>query len=497
MKDIANIAADHEHSVNKIEANNPKTTSRPAFPIQCKLTVGAVEDPLEQEADAMAEKVMRMPEPNYIQRRCADCEQEDTVQRKPLASFIQKKSSQQRSFTASDATSAGIESTRGSGSPLPDSTAKFMSQRFGSDFSDVRIHNNAHAAALNKDLSAQAFTVGNDIYFNEGKYAPETSEGKRLLAHELTHTVQQKGISKSAPIAQRSIWGSIKGFVGSVGRGIKKVASAIGKGLSKVGESSVWIVEQIADKFKAAILRIGSFLVRFPERVVRVLSTLIEGLKSFKPWTLSWWESLAKGQSWIDFAKWAGALLLQTLEVGGIGEIAETIIDFIKFNTRSLNTKEYKAARTIFGNSIMLDLVRVDALSVIGPLFTQRAFTSFHIINSWGTESTDVTMHELTHVWQYGSAGAIYMPQAIHAQAWGAGYNYGSYVDLKNKKKAGATFSSFNREQQGQIVQDFYKLRDRVLPNPSVAEKEELRTYAHFVKDVSTLTVDQLITTKP
>ena len=66
-----------------------------------------------------------------------------------------------------------------------------MESRFGSDFSGVRIHDNSHAATLNRELNAQAFTRGTDIFFNKGYYNPETSSGKHLLAHELTHVVQQ------------------------------------------------------------------------------------------------------------------------------------------------------------------------------------------------------------------------------------------------------------------------------------------------------------------
>jgi hypothetical protein len=66
-----------------------------------------------------------------------------------------------------------------------------MESRFGADFSNVKIHTGSYATQLSKDLNAQAFTVGNDVYFNEGKYQPESSEGKHLLAHELTHVIQQ------------------------------------------------------------------------------------------------------------------------------------------------------------------------------------------------------------------------------------------------------------------------------------------------------------------
>src|SRR4051794_27912761 len=75
------------------------------LPIQRKLSIGAVNDPLEHEADAMADKVMRMPEPNFIQRKCSHCEEEEKAQRKPLASFIQRKESTGNNMASNTVTS--------------------------------------------------------------------------------------------------------------------------------------------------------------------------------------------------------------------------------------------------------------------------------------------------------------------------------------------------------------------------------------------------------
>ena len=86
--------------------------------------------------------------------------------------------------------------TKGSGSSLPGSTLQFMEGRFGVDFSGVRIHTDSTAVGLSKDIHAQAFTHGSDIYFNAGKFAPHTSDGGFLLAHELTHTIQQGAVSR-------------------------------------------------------------------------------------------------------------------------------------------------------------------------------------------------------------------------------------------------------------------------------------------------------------
>jgi dolichol kinase len=86
---------------------------------------------------------------------------------------------------------AEIQGSLGSGSPLPLSVRRFMEPRFRAEFSGVKIHTGEKAAKLNRQLSAQAFTVGNNIFFGQGRFQPETHEGRELIAHELTHTVQQ------------------------------------------------------------------------------------------------------------------------------------------------------------------------------------------------------------------------------------------------------------------------------------------------------------------
>jgi hypothetical protein len=86
-----------------------------------------------------------------------------------------------------------LASSKGSGQPLPKDTRSSFESALGADFSSVQIHTGTDAVELNKDLGAHAFTHGSDIYFNAGKYDPSSASGKHLLAHELTHTVQQGG----------------------------------------------------------------------------------------------------------------------------------------------------------------------------------------------------------------------------------------------------------------------------------------------------------------
>ena len=172
--------------------------------VQKKLTVGSSNDSYEKEADRVADKVMKMSEPSsqvthsgaLLQRKCASCEQEEKLQMKPLAETISpliQRSSSESGGVAPIQVESQINSSRGGGSNMDNETKNFMESRFGTDFSAVKIHTGNEAVKMSREFNAQAFAVGNDIYFNEGKYSPNSDSGKHLLAHELTHTVQQSG----------------------------------------------------------------------------------------------------------------------------------------------------------------------------------------------------------------------------------------------------------------------------------------------------------------
>jgi len=172
--------------------------------IQKKLNVGSANDSYEVEADKVADKVMKMSEPSpqvthtgaLLQRKCAHCEQEEKLRMKPLAESISpliQRSSKESGGVAPSHIESQINSSRGEGSVMDHETKNFMENRFGTDFSGVKIHTGSEAVQMSRELNAQAFAVGNDIYFNEGKYSPNSDNGKHLLAHELTHTIQQTG----------------------------------------------------------------------------------------------------------------------------------------------------------------------------------------------------------------------------------------------------------------------------------------------------------------
>lgn len=159
--------------------------------IQRKLIVGPPNDQYELEAERVANHVMRLPTPvSSPQRAHGD---DDQLQTKPLAAAITPLVQRQGdgSFEVGSGIESRLDSLRGSGHPLPGDVRTDMEQRFGADFSGVRIHNDGESAQLNRALSAQAFTQGRDIYMGEGQYNPGSASGKQLLAHELTHVIQQ------------------------------------------------------------------------------------------------------------------------------------------------------------------------------------------------------------------------------------------------------------------------------------------------------------------
>jgi hypothetical protein len=165
--------------------------------LQPKLTLGAPDDAYEREADRVADSVMRMPEPEErIQRMCPECEEE--MQRQPLEEEEEEEVVAAKSLPGEvpelgDGVEAGIQSLRGGGRPLPVDARAFFEPRFGESFAGVRVHDDARAQTLARAVHARAFTVGQDVVFGASQLAPETPSGRRLLAHELTHVVQQTG----------------------------------------------------------------------------------------------------------------------------------------------------------------------------------------------------------------------------------------------------------------------------------------------------------------
>jgi len=234
--------------------------------LQAKLKIGQPGDRYEQEADRVADAVMRMPDPK-LQRQPENEEEEETVQTKPLADqitslvqrqeeppeeeeelqtkalngMVQRQAEDEEEETLQTkaaptptvgaTTHAKIQSLKGGGQPLPPNQRTFYESRLGHDFSGVRIHAGTQAADTAQSVQAKAFTLGNNIVFNTGQYSPNNQKGKKLLAHELTHVVQQS--SKATPAnLQRKV-----DFEFDLNYGTEKSAPATS---SKANDAQIW-----------------------------------------------------------------------------------------------------------------------------------------------------------------------------------------------------------------------------------------------------------------
>ena len=157
-----------------------------------KLAVSQPGDSYEQEADRVADHVMGMTEPT-VQRTCASCETGATTcpSCQEKNSLLQRKAGQENSSPTAHSAENFVFGF-GPGRPLEPAVRGFFEKRLGADLTNVRVHADNHAAESAQSINALAYTLGRDVFFAHGQYAPETTEGRRIIAHELAHVLQQK-----------------------------------------------------------------------------------------------------------------------------------------------------------------------------------------------------------------------------------------------------------------------------------------------------------------
>jgi hypothetical protein len=182
--------------------------------VQASLPISPPDHPSEREADRIANQVLRMPTPQ-VRRKCAacaagsgpcpQCEEEVKVQR------------QENGVAEAAAAPAGFAGQLGAGRALESQVRAFFEPRFAQDFSDVRIHADARAAESARAVNAAAYTVGRNVVFAAGQYRPNVVEGRRLLAHELAHVLQQ-----SAAPADRATAGLSAPTAASAGLAVQR-----------------------------------------------------------------------------------------------------------------------------------------------------------------------------------------------------------------------------------------------------------------------------------
>jgi hypothetical protein len=254
--------------------------------VQAKLNISDPNDIYEQEADRVAEEVTRnintqvqrqepeeeellqgklltqreIPEEEEliqdklnIQRQ--EPEEEELLQGKLLVTEqpleeeeLQLEPGESYTQTVAGDVETRINSVRGSGQPLPDNVKQPMELAFGADFSGVRTHSDKEADTLNRELSAKAFTTGQDVFFRDGEYSPGSSGGQRLIAHELTHVLQQTGskqLQRNGGDGGEQIpaEGKKKSFWSKLGAVLKAIGEA---GWEVLQELVVDLVEQLS-----------------------------------------------------------------------------------------------------------------------------------------------------------------------------------------------------------------------------------------------------------
>ncbi|MCL4507517.1 MAG: DUF4157 domain-containing protein [Chloroflexi bacterium] len=208
--------------------------------IQAKLTVGAADDPYEREADRVATQVMSA---NAAGGADVSRQEDETgAQRKAAPSITplaqRREVDMHGSFDAGEGVEQQLSASKSSGKPLPSDLRAQFEPRFGADFNAVRVHTGSQSDSLSRSIGAQAFTHSNHIYMAEGAYNPGSAGGKHLLAHELTHVVQQGGANQ----VHRSFKSGMKKLGKGLGVGAKwgggglgmAAVGALGVGLSPI-----------------------------------------------------------------------------------------------------------------------------------------------------------------------------------------------------------------------------------------------------------------------
>lgn len=425
--------------------------------------MGRREDAFEREADRVAERVAG-PVPPRPSWKAAEAERPAAPARVP---------------------DAGLPEA--AGEPLPGEVRSLLESGLGHDFSRVRIHRDGPAAESASTLHVHAYTLGSHVVFGGGRYAPGTPAGRRLLAHELAHTIQQ-GVSpplhgpgiapapvtgRTPPMLQGSFWDDLWSGIQAVGSAIVSAFEWVGE---RVRDVANWAVDLIRE-LPRRLLRLGQTLAEgfwgvitfIPEAIRALASGGLSGLGDFL------WERAKSAGAWIL------TLLSRIFDVLGGPEALEFIWHLVTKAT-PLTSEERAAAQSVLGpNAIRWDQVRVAESGILSAIFALnqgRAFATFHTINlpsegAHGRSNVAIVVHELTHVYQYERVGSLYLGQAIHAQAT-IGYGYGGAAGLQAARAAGRHYRDFNREQQAQIAQDYYELRqsggDTTEYEPFIAE---------------------------
>ena len=376
-----------------------------------------------EEEEAVQSKEINNTCVKGIQKQCncSSCSGESAVQKK----------SNDHSSSTSKSFESKLNSTKGGGNGMDNRTKENMESSFGADFSGVRIHNDSEAAEMSSDIGARAFTHGNDIYFNQNQYDPNSKEGKRLLAHELTHTVQQgASLQKKEQVENKSdkkvqgsfwswagnlitgavgwawdavtdlpkrvwrlfkhvsidsvigiakwIWNGISSLGSHVWNGLTGIFNWLGDGVSgvinwigrAVAGGATWAQQLLAGNWNAVFQGFADALGWLGDGVVGVLRWGWKGLRGLGIWLGQGVYGLGKWvfDGLLGGVGWTLKLAAKILDLFGIGEIVDFLQRLFAWGTRPLTGPERAEAQSVFGNTISYWQVRIIEHSIIAKI---------------------------------------------------------------------------------------------------------------------------------
>ena len=337
---------------------------------------------------------------------------------------------------------------RAPGQPLDAATRVFMEPRFGHDFSSVRVHTDDRAAESARAVNALAYTVGRNVVFDAGQYQPRTSPGQRLLAHELTHVLQQQG-NQERPVR-----------IGEPDDALEREARRHSERATYGSPPASGTPFQVSDA---------------PPTLQRTLmGGIVGGLLGA-----------------------AGGIALGALVGGAIGAVIGGVVgaiggavlgDMSGTRSRHLTNPEVQMAREIFQESIDYKAITItrDSLASLGAPRTLG--NTIHLKSDWGLfqgdtlelspQGQETLIHEMTHVWQYQNGGLAYIPESLIAQLRAklvSGSRDAAY-DWRASHDAGLPWERWNPEQQAAAVEDYNRLLR--LTRSGGATAEDYRTMA-------------------
>jgi len=240
--------------------------------------------------------------------------------------------------------------------------------------------------------------------------------------------------------------------------------------------TTVNIVFSIVFKFYHLIIRLLDFFRFFPVRLGRLIRHVSIGigqlpkLNRIHPRQILFW--------WLE-------IVFYVLDLIGITEIVEILNDFIKFNSRPLHGWEIDLAKSVYGKSLNYRRIRIDEYAAFGPKQSRICYVFGFTINAWGKMHNSLLIHELTHIWQYQKIGLVYIPRALRAYHSEENYNYGGVPKLDRVRQRQGSIWDFNLEQQGDIIADYYRIKNRHAPNWGNGDVSDLALYEYFVQQLN------------